>query len=180
MRVLVAALLLAVPLALVGWVAWSGGRPPRQPRSAVAKPDKPADGDAALRSLFDALPPGAKLKEPAVLYDEKTLFDYIDGAAPLYLERHFRRLAAAELAVEGGGEVTADVYDMAAPENAASIFAAERSPSARPVPGFDAAAAGPMSLVFQRGRYYVKLTAFDGRGEAALPALARALAGRMP
>jgi hypothetical protein len=47
------------------------------------------------------------------------------------------------------------------------------------VPGFGAAVSGPMSLVFQQGRFYVKLTAFDGRGEAALPEVARALAGRM-
>jgi len=40
--------------------------------------------------------------------------------------------------------------------------------------------AGPMSLVFRRGRFYVKLTAFDPGGEAALPELGRALAAGMP
>jgi hypothetical protein len=177
LRILVAALLIAVPLALVSWVVRSGSGPPRQPSTAaVQKP--PEGGDPALRGLFDSLPPGAQLKGPVVLYDEKTLFDYIDGAAPLYIQRHFRRLAAVEMAA-GGGELTADVYDMAVPANAASIFAAERSLSAKGVAGFDAAAAGPMSLVFQQGRYYVKLTAFDAKGEAALPELARALAKRM-
>lgn len=178
MRILIAAVLIAVPLALVSWIVRSGTGPPRQPQSAGAQ--KPAQrGDVALRGFFDTLPSGTQLKGPVVLYDEKTLFDYIDGAAPLYIQRHFRRLAAAEMAMAGGGEVTADVYDMAATENAASIFAAERSPSGKPVPGFDSAVAGSMSLVFQQGRYYVKLTAFDNRGEAALPDLARALAGRM-
>ena len=174
MRALLAALLVAVPVVLAGWIAWSGRGPPRQPRAAAAAPSSPS-ADLEPAKLFRALSPAAELKGPVASYDEKTLFGYIDGAAPLYLQRHFRRLSAAELTVPGGGEITADVYDMAAPENAASIFAAERSPSARPVPGLEAAAAGPMSLVFQRGRFYVKLTAFDARGEAALPQVARSL-----
>jgi hypothetical protein len=178
LRLPIAALLIAVPLALIGWVAWSGGRPPRQPRSAVAKPEKPADDDAALRSLFDALPPGAKLKEPAVLYDED-LFDYIDGAAPLTSSATSAASQPREVAVEAGAR-SPPTSTTWLPPGTRPRFAAERSLSARPVPGFDAAAAGPMSLVFQRGRYYVKLTAFDGRGEAALPELARCLAGRMP
>jgi hypothetical protein len=176
LRPFVAALLVAVPVVLVGWVAWSGRGPPRQPAASSAGR---GGAEASLPGLFQALPPGARLKGPVAFYDERSLFDYIDGAAPLYLQRHFRRLAAAEVAVAGGGEITADVYDMSAPADAASIFAAERSPSGRPVPGLDAAAAGPLSLVFHRGRFYVKLTAFDGRGEAALPEIARALAGGM-
>ncbi len=135
--------------------------------------------DTALQALFDGLAPKAQLKAPAALYDEKGLFNYIDGAAPVYIQRHFRRLAAAELAITGGGEAVADIYDMTAPENAASIFAAERSASAKPLVGFDAAVTGAMSLVFQQGRFYVKLTAFDPKAEAALPDLGRALADRM-
>jgi hypothetical protein len=177
LRAFVAALLVAVPVVLVGWIAWSGRGPPRQPRAPAAASSAAADLEPA--KLFRALSPAAELKGQIASYDEKTIFDYIDGAAPLYLQRHFRRLSAVELTVSGGGELTADVYDMAAPENAASIFAAERSPSARPVSGLEAAAAGSMSLVFQRGRFYVKLTAFDARGEAALPQVARALAREM-
>jgi len=168
-----AALLLAVPAALVGWVAQRGGGAPRQAAAAA-----PA-GDVALERLFEGLAPAARLKAPVAYYDEKGLFEYIDGAAPLYLARHFRRLGAAELALAGGGEAVADVYDMATPEDAASIFAAERSPSAREVPGFEGAVAGPLSFVFRRGRFYVKLTGFDARAEAELPALARALERRM-
>jgi hypothetical protein len=36
-----------------------------------------------------------------------------------------------------------------------------------------------MSFVFSNGRYYVKLTAFDKKAEAALPELAKALRERM-
>lgn len=177
----VAAVLVAAPILLAGWVAWKGRGPSRQPRgsSAAPSPGVPPDDDAALKRLFDGLGPAAQLKAPVVLYDDKSLYEYIDGGAPLYVARHFRRLAAAELAAPGGAELNADVYDMAAPENAAAIYDAEATPQARPVTGFDAGRAGPMSLVFRQGRFYVKLTAFDDRGEAALPDVARALAGRM-
>lgn len=175
-RTAFAGLLVTVPLAAIAFIAWSGRGPPRQPRVEAtvrtAGPEAPA---AALAGLA----PRAKLKGPVATYDERTLFDYIDGAAPIYLARHFRRLTAAELVLSDGGEVTADLYDMGAPENAASILEAERSGAGRAVEGFEAAIAGPMSFVFRRGRHYVKLTGFDGRAEAALPEIARALDGRL-
>lgn len=177
-RRLVAAALVAVPLALVGWVAWKGRGPPRQPRAPVLAARTPAWDDAALKGLLEGLTPEVKLAAPVALYDAKTLYEYINGAAPLYLARSFRRLAAAELAV-AGTSLTADVYDMTTPESAASIFAAEASPRGKPVTGYDAGVAGPMSLVFRQARFYVKLTAFDPRGEAALPEVGRALAARM-
>lgn len=168
-----AAILLAVPAALVGWVARRGHGPPRQ--AAAAWPG----GEVALDRVFEGLAPEARLKAPVAYYDEKGLFEYINGAAPLYLARRFRRLGAAELVLAGGGEAVADVYDMATPDDAASIFAAERSDSAREVPGFEGAVAGPLSFVFRRGRFYVKLTGFDARAEAELPTLARALERRL-
>jgi hypothetical protein len=180
-RALVAAVLVAAPMALFAWVAWKGRGPPRQPRGAAAASTArvPPGDDAALRQLFDGLAPAAQLKAPVALYDAHSLYEYIDGGAPLYLARHFRRLAAAELATADGAELNADVYDMTAPEDAAGMFDAEASPQSTPVGGFDAGRAGAMSLVFRQGRFYVKLTAFDARGEAALPAVGRALAGRM-
>lgn len=177
MRKAFGALLVAVPVALIAWVAWSGRGPPRQPLRSGGAPA--GQLEVSLPGLFEGLEPEARLRGPVALYDEKTLYDYIDGAAPLYLARHFRRLAAAELLLANGGEATADVYDMGAPENAASIFAAERAAGGREAAGFDAAVAGPMSFVFRRGRYYVKLTGFDPRAEAALPAIAQVLARRM-
>jgi hypothetical protein len=179
-RRLVAAALVAAPILLVGWVARKGRGPARQPRGAAPPAaGLPPGDDAALARLFETLAPAARLKAPVVLYDEKLLYEYIDGGAPLYVARHFRRLAAAELDAAGGAELNADVYDMAAPENAAAIFALESSAQARPAPGFDAGRTGPMSLVFRQGRFYVKLTAFDPRGEAALAEVGRAIAARL-
>ena len=182
MRWIVAALLVAVPVALIAWVVASGRRP-LPPEVAPPAASQPAgakgDEDGALKALLAPPLAGATLKEKITLYDSKGLFDYINGAAPIYIERKFRRLAAAEMATPDGGELTCDVYDMAAPENAASIFAKERSSSATPPPDWPEALAGSKSFVFHHSRYYVKLTAFDAKAEAALPELARALRDRM-
>jgi len=120
-----------------------------------------------------------RIKDKVALYDAKGLFDYIDGAAPLFIDRGFRRLGAAEMATPDGGELTCDVYDMGSPDNARAIFTKERSPSAKSVPGWDGAVAGPKSFVFHYGKYYVKLTAFDDKAESRLPELAKALKERM-
>lgn len=132
-----------------------------------------------LRGLFDSGFAAAKVKEKVVLYDEKGLFDYIDGAAPIFIERHFRKLAAAEMATPEGSDLVCDVYDMASTENAQAIFNAEKSPTAKTVEGWAEAIAGPMSFVFHTARYYTKLTAFDAKAEAALPLVARALKEKM-
>ena len=120
-----------------------------------------------------------KIKEKIALYDKDGLFDYIDGAAPIFIERHFRKLAASVMATPDGSEFACDVYDMASTENAQSIFDKEKSATAKPLDGWPDAIAGPMSIVFHHGRYYAKLTAFDAKAEAALPAVARALKEKM-
>lgn len=180
MRYLVFAVLVLVPSTLIGWIAWQGQHAPATaPAASASAGARSPDADAALVALFKGSPGGAKAKEKVALYDEKGLFDYIDGAAPLYIQRHFRKLAAAEMATPEGSELTCDVYDMAAPDNAQAIFDAEKSPSARAVAGWAKAVSGPMSFVFSNGRYYVKLTAFDKKAEAVLPGLAAALRERM-
>ncbi len=178
-RTVVFAVLALIPPALMGSFVWQGRRIP--PVEHVPGSARPAgqNADAALRAFFATPLAGVKVKEKVVLYDEKGLFDYIDGAAPLYVDRHFRKLAAAEMATPGGSDLTCDVYDMAAPANAQAIFAAEKSPHAKVVDGWPEAISGPMSFVFHQARYYVKLTAFDAKAEAALPLVARALKEKM-
>jgi hypothetical protein len=188
LKYVVFAVLVLIPVFLVGWVVREGRSvPPTSPLASAAfaggtaAPEGPkADpDDAPLLALFEGSPGGAKAKAMPSLYDEKRLFDYIDGAAPLYIDRHFRRLAAAEMATADGADLTCDVYDMREAENAASIFLSEKSGSSKTVDDWPQALVGSMSFVFRKGRYYVKLTAFDKKSEAALPGLALALRERM-
>jgi hypothetical protein len=178
-RIVVFVVLALIPPTLIGSLVWKGRKAPAPEKAAVAAKPSVGEADAALRALFDAPFVGAKVKDKVALYDEKGLFDYIDGAAPIFIERHFRKLGAAELSTPEGSDLVCDVYDMATPDNALSIYNAEKSSHAKPVEGFPDAIAGPMSFVFHHGRYYTKLTAFDAKAEAVLPAVARALKEKM-
>jgi hypothetical protein len=178
-RIVVFTILASIPPILLGSLVWQGRKAPPAEKAAAASRPSGQEADATLGKLFEAQFVGAKLKAKATLYDEKGLFDYIDGAAPIFIERHFRKLGAAELSTPEGSDLVCDVYDMAAPENALAIFNAEKSHSAKPVDGFPDAISGPMSFVFHHGRYYTKLTAFDAKAEAVLPGVARALKEKM-
>jgi hypothetical protein len=150
-----------------------------QPPAAEPSADEPADPDVTLRALLRAPLAGAVADGEVTLYDDEGLFDYINGAAPIFIERDFRRLAAVDLKLAGEGELTCDVYDMQREEMAASIYSKERPGSAEDAELGDQAHRGSMALVFRRGRYYVKLTAFDAEAEAFLPKLAALLVERM-
>lgn len=179
-RIFVFVVLALIPPAFIGWMVREGHRAPAQAAAPAGKVrPSGAEADKILLALFQGDLGGAKVKDKVTLYDEKGLFDSIDGAAPIFIERHFRRQAATELATADGSDVDCAVYDMAEPANAQSIFDAEKSATAKPVTDFPDAIAGSMSFVFRSGRYYVKLTAFDAKAEAALPGLAKALKGKM-
>jgi hypothetical protein len=138
-----------------------------------------ANPDQRLEALLATPIAGYAVIGGVELYDAKGLFDYIDGAAPLYIDRQFRKLAAAEMKVDAGGELTADVYDMTDVEHAKAIYEVEATPTAGPLALGDQGRKSSMAVVFRKGPYYVKLTAFDANAEAALPGLARALVERM-
>jgi hypothetical protein len=177
-RIISFVVLSLIPPSLIGALVWQGHKaPPAEHAVAVKNPGQEAD--AALRALFEPAPPGTTITEKVALFDEKGLFDYNDGAAPIFIERHFRKLATAELSTPEGSAMPCAVFDMVAAENAQSIFDKEKSSQAKPVDGWPEAIAGPLYLGFHHGRYYVKLTAFDPKGDAMLPAVARALKERM-
>jgi hypothetical protein len=184
LRYVAFAVLVAAPVGLIGALVWQGRHAPPVvlPVASVSGHHPQENADEALLGFFKepvTTPAGAKIKDKVSVYDEKGLFEYIDGAAPIFIERHFRKLAAADMVTLGDThELTCDIYDMSAVENAKSIFEAEKSPVAVPVPDFADAVTGPLSFVFVSGRYYVKLTAFDKQAEAVLPKLAAALRAR--
>lgn len=89
------------------------------------------------------------------------LYDYIDGAADLFLLYGFRKVITAEYIVASDSStVNVEIYCMKSPVHAFGIYAAERSPKVRSialgVQGYLAANA----LVFYKGPYYIKITTF--------------------
>jgi hypothetical protein len=116
------------------------------------------------------------------VHDAGNLWEYIDGAADLFVSYGVRDCRTADL-TSGALTVTVDLYDMGAPLNAFGVF--EREASGESVDVEDAVAAlvsPPYLALLLRGSTYAKVNAFEGEltmetGRDLLRALARALPG---
>ncbi len=95
----------------------------------------------------------------------KTLYEYINGAADLYLAYDFEELKVAEYQNEKKASVTIDVYRHKTPVDAFGIYSQERLPNANYL---DAGVQGyyeKNTLNFLSGNYYVKINSFNTGAE---------------
>ena len=98
-------------------------------------------------------------------FSPKTLYEYIDGAADLYLMYDFQTLKVAEYQNEKKGSVTVDVYFHKTPIQAFGIYSQERLPDANFI---DVGAQGYIEsnvLNFLTGPYYVKISSYNTGAE---------------
>jgi len=125
--------------------------------------DTPAGED--MSTLFPDLEGWTKDGSPEIFYADN-LWEYIDGAAEIYLTYDFQRVAT--LTYESGPEksLTIDIYEHDTPRNAFGIYSQEK-----PTEG-DFLQIGTQGyydrgiLNFYFGSYYVKIMGFDlGEGE---------------
>jgi hypothetical protein len=124
--------------------------------------------------------PAGWTEQSRTTYDEKTIFDYIDGGAERFLRKGFRRLHAARYGNAAGDEVTVDLYDLGQPENASAIYADTRTPKPRPVAACDDALGHEYGLKLRHGRVYGEINASkaDPALLAATEAFAKAVCGK--
>lgn len=128
----------------------------------------------------DAAAGWAWREEPRT-YAPDTLYEYIDGAADLYLSYGFKEVAVADY-VKGGGDegwITVDVYDMGAPIHAFGIYGSEMPPDPEAFPVGMQGYESDGLVAFWQGDYYVKVMLIDGDMDGAR-ALARATAKLLP
>ena len=88
----------------------------------------------------------------------KTLFEYINGGADLYLTYDFQELKVAEYSNEKKASVTIEVYRLKTPTDAFGIYSQERLSDANFV---DIGTQGYIEenvLNFMAGPYYVKIS----------------------
>lgn len=91
----------------------------------------------------------------------KTLYEYINGAADLYLAYDFEELTVAEYHNEKKASITIDVYRHKTPVDAFGIYSQERLPNANYL---DIGVQGyyeKNTLNFLSGNYYVKINSFN-------------------
>ncbi|MEW6366912.1 MAG: DUF6599 family protein [Acidobacteriota bacterium] len=106
------------------------------------------------------------------------LFEYIDGAAELYLSYDFVQLQVAEYQGEKGASIVVEVYRHRTPDDAFGIYSQERPSDGRFV---DVGAEGyvePPILNFVLGDAYVKISGYEigGNERDVLMAFAKATA----
>jgi hypothetical protein len=121
-----------------------------------------------------------KLDEKELKYNSKTLFDYIDGAAELYLAYGFESLTVRQFEKSNRPPITVELYRMASSEDAYGVFSFERQDEAVGI-GQGSEFGGGL-LRFWKGKYFVSIYA-DGEGaevESALLAIGRSTAGFIP
>jgi uncharacterized protein DUF6599 len=142
----------------------------------AVEPD--ANRQQMLRFIADPLPAGAVAKQSAVFYGPDNLYEYMDGAADIFVLYGVHQLLHADLRANSA-DISVDVFDMGSADSAFGMYAAERSPDSR----FIAIGAEGYQyegmLNFLQDRYYVKLLGFGDGADAVLDTFARALSARI-
>ena len=118
----------------------------------------------------------------ALVYDANNLWEYINGAAELFVAYDVQSCQTADLS-SGDRTVTVDLYDMGTPLNAFGVFAQEASGETVDVPGATVAMVSPpYQALLLKGSTYAKVNAFQGEltldsGRELLESLAASLPG---
>jgi len=103
------------------------------------------------------------LSEDTETFMPEALFEYINGAAEIYLSYDFRKLIVAQYKIKGGeANTSVEIYDMGTGENVFGIYGAERFPDNHFIPIGIQGYLEDETLNFLVGSYYVKLLCFDG------------------
>jgi len=149
--------------------------------SGAAFQQKPAVTDTPMASLLPQLTNWKLAEEPRPFRPE-TLFEYIDGAAEVYLSYDFKELLVAQFQEKSSkASLTLEIYDMGSGLNAFGIYSAERYPESRFLPIGNQGYLDEGTLNFLAGRYYVKLLCFEAgtRSEEVLTIYAKAVTGKI-
>ncbi|MHB9098605.1 MAG: DUF6599 family protein, partial [Syntrophales bacterium] len=100
------------PFLLIGWMLANG------PSSWAA------DGEGGIYSFPEMA--GWKQSGEIQIYSRENLYDYIDGAADLYLKYDFQELKVADYENDRKASVTIEVYRHKTPVHAFGIYSQER------------------------------------------------------
>ena len=107
-----------------------------------------------------------KLTEKPLTFLPETLFEYINGAAEIYLAYDFRVLTVVQFGQEGSPvNLSAEIYEMSSPTNAFGIYSAERFPDSTFIPVGVQGYIEEGALNCLIGKNYVKLICFEGEGK---------------
>jgi len=110
------------------------------------------------------------------VYDRKTIYEYMDGGAEVYLAFDFRNAFVRKYRNPSGEEIALDIYDMGSPGEAFGIFSCDRED---PEAGIGQESEYGYGLLrFRQGRFFVSITAAgdEKKAERAILELGKAVA----
>jgi hypothetical protein len=117
-------------------------------------------------------------------YTSDDLYNYINGAADLFISYGFVELAGAHYSNEtdGQGTVVVDIYDMGKKLNAFGVFQSKRDPEVQVLDIGAEAIGNEKYIFFYKDRFYVEIQAFfPGKQESRVALkMARAVEGKIP
>jgi hypothetical protein len=121
----------------------------------------PEDGGAAALLPDEGQLAGWNADGEVLLYSADDLWEYINGSAETFLMYNFAGVAVKHYLNGSGSEIKIEIYEHGSPLMAFGIFSQYRSPDARSF-GFGNESFGDeYTLHFWKGRYYVKVYAYD-------------------
>ena len=119
-----------------------------------------AENNPALKTPFPEIQGFYKTGDP-VSYKPDTLFEYIDGAAELYLMYDFKGLSLQVYKDKQGNTITAEIYDQQNVDNSFGIYSQERPFECEFISIGTQANYMEGYLNFYQGRYYVKISGYN-------------------
>ncbi len=116
----------------------------------------------SLQFLLPQLSNWAKTEEPSTYFPEN-LFEFINGAAEIYLAYDFKELSVSQYSQKGSEtSMAVEIYEMSNNTNAFGIYGAERYPDNNFVTIGIQGYVEEGILNYLVGKYYVKLMCFEG------------------
>lgn len=113
-----------------------------------------------MAGIFPELEGWLKKGDPEI-YTEETLFEYINGAAEVFLSYDFQKLASQTYENKKKNSIIADVYLHSDSRNGFGIYSAEKPEEGDFMKIGTQAYYEKGILNFLKGRYYIKITGFD-------------------
>ena len=117
----------------------------------------------------------------AAVYRDSTLYDFLNGGAELYFDYSIVAVAGAEYETDSGSALEVSIYDMGNAACAFGIYSTVRYSGAEFVEVGNEGMRTASSLDFWKGRYYVRVLAFEAlpETEAVISALGEAIAANI-
>jgi hypothetical protein len=120
-----------------------------------------AEIDSSLRPLLPEVE-SWEFSEAPQNYLPENLYEYINGAAEIYLAYNFKELIVGQYEKpDQGASLTIEIYDMGNGKSSFGIYSAERFPDSKFISMGNQGYLEEEVLNFIVGQYYVKLLCFD-------------------